>query len=143
MNRLNLVGLTFGALFGFVLAWAGMSDADAIRDMLLLRSFDLYLAMGAAMMTGLAGVQLLKRLQVKSVLDGKPLVTEQGRPTRNTVVGSVIFGLGWSIACTCPGPVAAQIGGGQLLAVAVVVGILIGAYVRGVTSAPTPAAAKP
>jgi len=55
----------------------------------------------------------------------------RSRPTRDHVVGSVIFGVGWSIACTCPGPIAAQIGSGQLAGLFTAAGLLGGVAIRG------------
>jgi uncharacterized membrane protein YedE/YeeE len=52
------------------------------------------------------------------------------RPTRQHVVGSAVFGVGWGIANTCPGPVAAQLGQGALWSLLTIAGIVIGIRVR-------------
>ena len=41
------------------------------------------------------------------------------------------FATGWSIAATCPGPLAAMIGEGRLLGLAVAAGIVGGALLQG------------
>ena len=37
--------------------------------------------------------------------------------TRGTVVGSLLFGIGWSLAGMCPGPILVNIGEGKVYAV--------------------------
>ena len=51
--------------------------------------------------------------------------------TRGTVVGSVLFGIGWSIAGMCPGPILVNIGEGKIYALAALAGALTGAGVFG------------
>jgi uncharacterized membrane protein YedE/YeeE len=50
------------------------------------------------------------------------------RPQRRHIVGSAIFGVGWGVACACPGPVAAQLGQGMLWSLPILAGILIGVW---------------
>ena len=44
---------------------------------------------------------------------------------------SVLFGAGWSVAGTCPGPVAVMIGQGRFVGLAVLVGLLGGVLLQG------------
>lgn len=124
--RLRFVGVLFGALFGFVLGWARLTDYDTIRNMLLLREPDVFLLMGSAIGTAAAGVRLLRAIGARSVLDGSPVAWTTARPTGDHVVGSALFGLGWSIACTCPGPIAAQLGRGQVVGIFTGLGLFAG-----------------
>ncbi len=123
---MKATGFGFGVAFGFVLGWARLTDYDVIHDMLLLREGDVYLLMMSAMVTAACGVRALRALQMRSVLDQTPIVWTTRRPRRDHVIGSVLFGIGWSIAGTCPGPVAAQLGRGQLAAAFTIAGIVIG-----------------
>lgn len=50
---------------------------------------------------------------------------------RRNVTGGVLFGLGWALAETCPGPVAAQPGRGQLAELCTFAGILAGVALFG------------
>ena len=63
--------------------------------------------------------------------DGEPLAwrTTPVRPAH--VVGGLIFGVGWAIAGTCPGPAAAQIGQGHLAGVFTSAGIFAGVWLQG------------
>jgi uncharacterized protein len=131
---MKLIGFLFGAGFGFMLGWAWLTDYDVIRNMLLFRELDLYLMMGAAMATAAIGARLLRRLDARSLL-GTPVAWSLTRPSANHVYGSILFGIGWGIAGTCPGPVAAQLGRGQMSALFTVAGVLAGVALCGYVKA--------
>ena len=59
---------------------------------------------------GFAGVRLLTRRPPRALVTGEPVVVRTDPIARRHLVGSAMFGLGWAIADTCPGPVAAQLG---------------------------------
>lgn len=67
----------------------------------------------------------------RSWVDHAPINWATSRPTRQHFIGSIVFGLGWGIAGTCPGPVAAQLGRGQGAALATVAGIFAGVALMG------------
>jgi uncharacterized membrane protein YedE/YeeE len=60
------------------------------------------------------------------VLTGRPVVLERARPGRRHLVGSVLFGLGWSVTLACPGPIAVQIGQGFFWAACTLAGVFLG-----------------
>jgi uncharacterized membrane protein YedE/YeeE len=113
-------------LFGFVLGWARLTDYDVIRDMLLLRQFDVFFLMMSAMATAAVGVRMLRRGGVRAVVDWRPIGWTIQPVRSRHVIGSVVFGMGWSLAGTCPGPLAAQLGRGQLSAVFTIAGLFAG-----------------
>jgi uncharacterized protein len=126
---LNRIGLLFGTAFGFVLGWARLTDYDVIRNMLLLREPDVFLLMMSAIATAAIGIRTLRALKVRAIVDDTPVDWKLEPPRTRHVVGSVVFGLGWSIAATCPGPVAAQLGRGQFASLFTIAGLLTGIVV--------------
>jgi len=127
---LKSIGLVFGAAFGFILAWSHVTDYDVIHDMLLLRHADVFLLMMSAMFTAAIGIRVLRAFKMRAILENAPVSwTPQPARTRH-VVGSVLFGAGWSVACTCPGPVAAQLGRGQLASLFTIAGMLGGILIH-------------
>ena len=106
----RLVATLFGVAFGFMLSWGRLTDPDVIRAMLRLRDAYVFLMMGSAVAVGLIGVHLLTRRPRRAALTGEPVVARRDRVARRHVAGSALFGLGWAIADTCPGPIAAQLG---------------------------------
>jgi uncharacterized protein len=128
--KLKTIGFSIGAAFGLIVGWARLTDYDVIRDMLLLRHPDVFLLMMSAMVTAAIGARLLRALHVRSVLDAAPIAWMTQPPQGKHVAGSVLFGIGWSLAGTCPGPVAAQLGRGQLAALFTIGGLLTGILVH-------------
>jgi hypothetical protein len=147
--RLGPVAMLFGAGFGFVLGWARLSDPDVLHRMLMLREFDVFLLMGAAIATASIGVRVLRAARFRSVLDGTPVAWKTLSPNWNHVLGSMAFGLGWSVSNACPGPIAVQLGRGEWSAVFTAVGLMGGIAVRdamtlrGLAAKVPPAAAPP
>jgi uncharacterized membrane protein YedE/YeeE len=122
--RLRLAALALGIVTGFVFGWARMTDPETFRRMLSLDSPRIYLLMGAAVAVAFAGARLLRGR--RALFTGEPIGWTTARPTRSHVVGSVLFGLGWGISEACPGPIAAQLGAGRVLTLAVAAGVVVG-----------------
>ena len=143
-----------GACFGFVLCWAGAMQPELIRRMLLLQDAYLYLMMASAVAVGLVGLRLLRLTRARAFLTGEPLSWSLRMPERRHAVGAAIFGVGWSIADACPGPIAGQLGLGNPWSMCTIVGVMAGVelYLRhrdrpvrvrgGERRAPTEAAAQ-
>jgi hypothetical protein len=107
--KTRLAALVLGLPFGFTIAWSGMNDPAVIRRMMLLQSFYLYEMFAVGVAVGLLGSLLLRRLRPRALVTRQPVVWEVSRPERRHVVGSVIFGTGWAITSSCPGPIATQL----------------------------------
>ena len=126
--KLRFVGLSLGVAFGFVLGWARLTEYDTIHQMLRLEDSYVFLLMGSGVATAFVGVRVLRALKLRAVLDGRPLTWAVMAPRREHVIGSAIFGTGWALAGTCPGPIAAQLGRGQFMALFTVAGLLAGVW---------------
>src|SRR5919201_1423122 len=122
--RLRVRALVLGIIAGFVFGWARLTDPDTFHRMLGLRSPTVYLLMGGAVAVAFVGARLVRGR--RAPLSGEPIDWRPSRPSRSHVVGSVLFGIGWGISDACPGPAAAQLGGGRVLAVALAAGIVAG-----------------
>lgn len=59
MTSQRLIGLLFGTLFGFVIAWADITNPAVIHDMLRLREVDVFLIMGCAIVVAAVGARAL------------------------------------------------------------------------------------
>jgi uncharacterized membrane protein YedE/YeeE len=119
--------LLFGTLFGLLLVKGQVVSAEKIRAMFFFREPDLYLLIGSAVLTGMLGVWMLRRF-VPRTLDGQPLVIPVKAGTKGNYLGGFLFGLGWFIAGACPGPIFAQVGAGEAMALVTFVGALLGTY---------------
>lgn len=128
--KVNITGLLGGIAFGFLVSWARVSDPAVIRDMLLLREAHVFLIMGSAIVVAAVGLRLLRLAGARAYVTGELIAWSLHRPERRHVLGSVLFGAGWSVAGTCPAPVAAMIGEGKLAGLAVAAGLLAGAALQ-------------
>lgn len=124
----RMASVLLGVAFGFMLSWGRMTSPDAIQDMLLLEDPYLYLMMGSTVAVAYPGVRLVRKLQGNAALTGERITLVQDRPQRHHLVGAAIFGLGWAIAATCPGPVSAQLGQGYAWALVTMVGMVLGIW---------------
>ena len=114
------LGLLSGLVFGFLLQKGGLTEYDVILGQLLLTDFTVVKVMLSAILVGMAGVFFMRwmglvRLQIKPGSMG------------STVLGGIIFGVGFAILGYCPGTAAAAFGAGSIDALVGMVGIVIGA----------------
>ena len=122
--RVRVAALGIGLVLGFVFDWARLTDPATFHDMLTLASPDVYLLMGSAVVVAAAGARLLRGR--RALLTGEPIGIEAPPVRRAHVVGGLIFGTGWAIASSCPGPLVAQLGAGRTLALATSAGVVCG-----------------
>lgn len=116
----HLPYLFWGLGFGFIIARAGAVRFDFIRDMFLLKSAQLYFVIGGAIAVAMPLFFFIQRRGIKG------LRWPHRRLTPGTLPGAAIFGAGWALTGTCPGPAAVQIGQGHWVALATVAGIFAG-----------------
>jgi uncharacterized protein len=126
--ELRASALALGVVTGFVFSWARLTDPETFRRMLSLDSPRVYLLMGSAVAVAFVGARVVRGR--RALLTGESINWRPTRPTKSHVFGSVLFGVGWGITDACPGPTAAQIGGGRVLAVAVAAGIVAGVWLQ-------------
>lgn len=116
-----LIGLALGFAFGFLLQKGNVTEYDVIIGQLLFRDFTVVKIMVTAMVTGMIGVHLLRNLGLAQ-LHPKP------GSLGMTLVGGLIFGVGFAVLGYCPGTIAAAVGQGKMdAAVGGLGGIILGA----------------
>jgi uncharacterized membrane protein YedE/YeeE len=117
-----------GAFFGLVLTKAEVVTWHKIRAMFYFQEPDLYLIIGSAVAVAAILVALIKRVKPHTPF-GEPVIVADKPMHKGVFYGGFLFGLGWFITGTCPGPIYAQLGGGEFFAVFTLIGALAGAYV--------------
>ena len=118
--------LLMGVLFGLLLTKAEIISWFRIRDMFFFRSPDLYLIIGSAVATAMLSVYLIRRLRIRAWNGAVPEIPRKPLD-RGKFPGGVLFGAGWVLAGTCPGPIYAQLGTGAWIALFTLAGALAGA----------------
>ncbi|MGA7180488.1 MAG: DUF6691 family protein [Thiobacillaceae bacterium] len=124
--------LLAGTVFGFTLVKSEAASWYRIMEMFYFQSFHMYGIMMTAIITGVVGVQIMKRFTGSASLEGTPMeipVKESGR--YKYILGGMIFGLGWGVIGLCPGPIFALVGMGSIGAGAALVGALHGTWLYG------------
>lgn len=125
----KIAGLAFGAGFGFVLGGAGLHEYTVIHTMLKLDELYVFLLMGGAIATSLPLLWILDKMRARTALGGE-LALSRSKPNRNHVVGGALFGVGWAVSGTCPGPAVVMLSSGAGLAVLTVLGLFVGLQLR-------------
>lgn len=120
-------GLAFGMIFGFLLQKGGVAKFDILIGALLLENFIVVKVMLSAIIVGMIGSHMLRRL---GVIESHINETRYGA----NIIGGLIFGVGFGLLAYCPGTDAAAVGQGNLDALVGIIGLLLGSYVFALTS---------
>lgn len=126
----NLRYAIAGCLFGIVFLKAQVISWFRIQEMFRFQSFHMYGVIGSAVIVGALSVFLIRRLKIKTV-SGEDVVIPRKPFTKGTVYGGLLFGLGWGLTGSCPGPIFAQLGMGVPVAVVVLLSAMAGTWVYG------------
>jgi uncharacterized membrane protein YedE/YeeE len=139
--RLRLLGLAAGLVCGFTFGWARLTDPATFHQMLTLQSPDIYLLMASAVAIGAAGAFALRGR--RAPLTGELILLDHSTPERRHVLGGIVFGVGWAVVASCPGPLIAQAGSGRVLSLVALAGVVTGVLARERLAASTPGRALP
>lgn len=126
MKTFHLKIMIMGAFFGVVLTKSQVISWFKIRDMFYFREPDLYLVIGSAVATAMLSLFLIRKTGVRN-MDGTTPEIPRKKTDMGKLFGGFIFGAGWFLAGTCPGPIYAQIGTGEFFALFTLAGALLGA----------------
>ncbi len=119
--------LLTGIFFGFTLSRSGASDYNFIHHMFTGENLKLALLIGTAIVVGAIGMMVLKALGNKDI-QGREIEINRKPLNKNTVIGGILFGIGWAVSGACPGTALAQIGEGKILGLFVFLGMVFGTY---------------
>lgn len=123
--------LIAGVLFGIVMAKSEAISWYRIQEMFRFQSFHMYGIIGVAVVLGVIGVYLIKRLKLRDY-QGNPIVFHpKDRSYPRYLIGGSIFGMGWALSGACPGPMVVNIGYGFITMAIVFVFAIIGTYLYG------------
>jgi len=114
------LGLVIGISFGFLLQKGNVTEYNVIINQLLLKDFTVFKIILSAILTGIIGIYILKKL---GYIDLKP------KPSyiKTIIIGGLIFGVGFAILGYCPGTAAGAFGSGSIDAFFGIIGFILGA----------------
>ena len=118
--KILIYGLITGILFGFFLQKARVLRYDKQLGALRLMDMTIVKFMLSTILVGMVGIYLLNdfglvKLSIKTTVLG------------GTILGGLIFGIGWGFLGYCPGTSAGALGEGRWDAVWGILGMLVGA----------------
>lgn len=108
----------YGLYMGFILSRIGFADYTEVHKMFTFTDLNLFLTFCGGVGVSAAGYWSLRKLRA---LPGQKYHS-------GSIAGGVLFGLGWAITGACPSVALIMIGGGQLAAVATLLGVLVGTW---------------
>jgi len=120
-----------GFIFGIVLTKSEAVSWYRIYEMFHFQSFHMYGIIMTAIVTGVIGIQMIKKRQMKDIKGSPIVIADKEKGSARYWIGGTIFGLGWALAGTCPGPIFILIGAGFISVIIVLVGALMGTFLYG------------
>ena len=117
-----------GTFFGLILTKTEAVSWFRMQEMFRFQSFHMYGIIGSAIVTGIISLQLIKRLHIKTT-HGKEIKIVTKPFNKGTIIGGLLFGMGWALTGACPGPIFALIGAGSGVAVVLLLSALAGTWV--------------
>ncbi len=118
-----LVGIYLGILFtkSEVARW------QRVHDMFLFREAHMYLIISTAIVVAMISMGIIKRFGIRT-MEGKPIEYKPKPFQIGIVIGGILFGAGWAITGSCPGPIYAQLGAGAWMAGFTLIGAMAGMF---------------
>jgi uncharacterized membrane protein YedE/YeeE len=126
----NLKYIIVGTLFGIIAIKSEVVSWFRIQEMFRFNNFHMYGVVGTAVVVGIISIQLIKRLNIKTLLGNEIKITPK-KFHKGQVFGGLIFGLGWVLTSACFGPLFALIGAGFGVVFVMFLSALLGTWVYG------------
>ena len=121
-----------GFIFGIVLTKSEAVSWYRIYEMFMFQSFHMYGIIMVAIITGVTGIQIIKRNNLKNIDKQLLEIADKEKGSFRYWIGGMFFGLGWALVGCCPGPIFILIGAGFLPVFLVLFGALLGTFIYGV-----------
>lgn len=125
--------LLVGFLFGIVLTKSEAVSWYRIYEMFQFQSFHMYGIISVAIATGIIGLQIIKRNNIKDIHGNPIVIADKEKGSFKYWVGGLIFGLGWAMVGACPGPIFILIGAGFGSVVLILIGAMLGTFLYGLS----------
>lgn len=129
MNYLKF--LIVGIVFGIVMVKSEAVSWYRIYEMFHFQSFHMYGIIGTAVVLGTIGVQFLKKNNIKDFAGNPIHIEPKEKGIVRYLIGGGLFGLGWGLVGTCPGPIFVLIGAGFYPVIIILIGALLGTFFYG------------
>jgi uncharacterized protein len=121
-----------GIVFGIVLTKAEAISWYRIYEMFMFQSFHMYGIIGTAVFVGVCGIKFIKKKDIQGFKGAEIDIQDKEFSISRYIIGGTMFGMGWALVGSCPGPIFILIGNGVFAILIVLIGALLGTYIYGV-----------
>ena len=123
--------LLIGILFGIIMTKSEAISWFRIYEMFRFESFHMYGIIGTAVVVGVIGTMLIKKVHLKDVTGKEISFNPKNMSVPRYLIGGIIFGLGWAMTGACPGPLFTLAGHGIAAIWIVIISSVVGTYLYG------------
>ncbi len=125
--------LLLGIALGVVFTRAEVVSWFRIQEMFRFQAFHMYGIIGSAVVVAAIGVQLIRRLGVRSLTRAPMQIPGDTfrLPGWQYWLGGTAFGLGWGLLGACPGPIYVLFGSGVTVMAVAFLSALVGVWTYG------------
>lgn len=123
----NLKYVVVGIFFGLALTKGEAISWYRIQEMFRFESFHMYGIFMTAIPTGALCLWIIRRLKLKT-MEGESIAMPVKQWHKGVIIGSLIFGFGWSLTGACPGPLYAQTGAGYWVTIVTLISAIVGTW---------------
>ena len=125
--------LLVGVVLGIAFTRSGVISWFRIQEMFRFQSIHMYGIIGSAVVVGAVGIQLINRLEARSVTNRPIEIPTETftAPGWQYWLGGTVFGLGWGLLGACPGPIYVLFGNGVTVMAAGFLSALAGVWTYG------------
>jgi len=109
-----------------------------IFEMFYFQSFHMYGIIGSAIITGVLGNLVIKKLKVKDFNNNRIQYNKKENTIKRYIVGGSIFGLGWALVGACPGPMFVLFGAGFYSVLIIILSAVLGTFIYGLIKGKLP-----
>lgn len=120
-----------GMFFGIILAKGEVVSWYRIQEMFRFHSFHMYGIIGSAVVIGIVSMLIIKKNAIKNKTGDLYGFNPKDKTFYRYLIGGIIFGLGWALTGSCPGPMYVLFGYGYSQFIIVILGALLGTFVYG------------
>ena len=128
----HLYAMLLGGLFGGILVKAEVLSWFRIQEMFWFQSFHMYGIIGSAIVVGVISLQVIKRLEAKSISGDLIHPADKKFNKKGNLIGGIIFGCGWALTGACPGPLYALVGSGYGIILVSIFSAMLGVVAYGI-----------
>ena len=122
-----------GILFGIILMKAEVISWFRIHEMFRFESFHMYGVIGTAVVLGALMMFGLKKFKIRNIDQKLVMYKPMKLSVRRHLIAGSIFGLGWALVGSCPGPMYTLLGAGFWFFFLVILAATLGALAYGAT----------